>query len=102
MCGWPGRGEGAQPWQLPAPATPSPPHTLRLAGSWRRSHTPTLLLILCPPTLTHTHHTAPAPCCPRAACAVLSSQALAQCDAYLRRMQVVREAVDDTAGAAQV
>lgn len=29
-------------------------------------------------------------------------QALAQCDGYLRRMQVVREAVDDTAGAAQV
>ncbi|EFJ52806.1 hypothetical protein VOLCADRAFT_102779 [Volvox carteri f. nagariensis] len=29
-------------------------------------------------------------------------QALAQCDAYLRRMSVVKEAVDDTAGAAQI
>ncbi|GIL77877.1 hypothetical protein Vretimale_6510 [Volvox reticuliferus] len=29
-------------------------------------------------------------------------QALAQCDAYLRRMAVVKEAVDDTAGAAQI
>ncbi|KXZ52182.1 hypothetical protein GPECTOR_10g811 [Gonium pectorale] len=29
-------------------------------------------------------------------------QALAQCDGYLRRMAVVKEAVDDTAGAAQI
>ncbi|KAG2500138.1 hypothetical protein HYH03_001720 [Edaphochlamys debaryana] len=29
-------------------------------------------------------------------------QALAQCDGYLRRMGVVKEAVDDTAGAAQI
>ncbi len=29
-------------------------------------------------------------------------QALAQCDGYLRRMGVVKEAVDDTAGAAQM
>eukprot|EP00892_Ulva_mutabilis_P011011 jgi/Ulvmu1/8282/UM041_0094.1 len=29
-------------------------------------------------------------------------QALAQCDQYLRQMQVVKEAVDDTAGAAQL
>lgn len=30
------------------------------------------------------------------------AQALAQCDGYLRRMNVVKEAVDDTAGAAQM
>jgi len=29
-------------------------------------------------------------------------QALAQCDGYLRSLGVVREAVDDTAGAAQL
>ncbi len=28
-------------------------------------------------------------------------QALAQCDGYLRKLGVVKEAVDDTAGAAQ-
>lgn len=30
------------------------------------------------------------------------SQALAQCDGYLRKLGVVKEAVDDTAGAAQM
>ena len=31
-----------------------------------------------------------------------SSQALAQCDGYLRGLGVIKEAVDDTAGAAQL
>jgi arogenate/prephenate dehydratase len=36
------------------------------------------------------------------ACCCVALQALAQTDTYLRKLGVVKEAVDDTAGAAQM